>query len=450
MSSIGYVSSPALTGSLPQVVRKIGKYRLVRELGKGATSVVYLAEDSFAGRQVAIKVVKQEALGDKEHGKRFQKLFLTEASLAGKLQHPHIVAIYDAEASDEASYIVMEYVPGGTLEPYCRVENLLPVPRIIELVFKCSKALDFAHRHGIIHRDIKPANILLSGESDIKLSDFGAALSLVSETTQVTGVGSPAYMSPEQVRDHQLSHQTDIFSLGVVMYQLLTGKLPFKATNNFSMVYQIINVDPPPPSMHRPEIPSAVDVIVKKALQKNLERRYQTWQEFSADLASAFHDLQNLPEVVPDAEKFSTLRSLAFFKGFTDVDLWQVVRISTWSRHPAGTPVIREGDVGKSFFILASGEVRVTKDDKLLNVLRAGECFGEMSYLGTKDFTRTATVTAAKDITLIEVADDALAESTESCRSRFNAAFLELLVGRLQAANIRVSQLLLDRSLGLR
>jgi serine/threonine protein kinase len=431
-------------------MKKIGKYEIIKELGKGATSAVYLANDPFAGRQVAVKLVEAEALGDKEHGRRFQKLFLTEASLAGKLQHPHIVSIFDAEADDEGSYIVMEYVEGGTLEQYCRVDNLLPVPRTIEIVFKCGKALDFAHRYGIIHRDIKPANILIGEGSDIKISDFGAAISLASETTQVTGVGSPAYMSPEQVRDQSLNHQTDIFSLGVVMYQLLTGRLPFKATNNFSMVYQIINVDPPPPSMHRPEIPSAVDVIVKKALQKNLEKRYQSWAEFSADLASTFADLQNIAEVVPETEKFNTLRALSFFRDFGDVDLWQVVRISTWSRHPAGTPVIREGEDGKSFFILASGEVEVTKSERLLNVLKAGECFGEMSYLGTKDFHRSATVTAQNDITLIEVADEALAQSTESCRNRFNAAFLQLLVDRLQSANIRVSQLLLDRNVGLR
>jgi len=431
-------------------MQKIGKYEILRELGKGATSEVYLANDPFAARQVAVKVVKQEALVDKEHGKRFQKLFLTEASLAGKLQHPHIVAIYDAEANDDGSYIVMEYVEGGTLEPFCRVDGLLPVARIIEIVFKCSKALDFAHRHGIIHRDIKPANILMTGGSDIKISDFGAALSLASETTQVTGVGSPAYMSPEQVRDQQLSHQTDIFSLGVVLYQLLTGRLPFKATNNFSMVYQIINVDPPPPSMHRPDIPAAVDVITKKSLQKSLDKRYQSWAEFSADLASTFVDLQNTTEVVPETEKFNTLRGLAFFRNFSDVDLWQVVRISTWSRHPAGTTVIRQGDAGKSFFILASGEVRVTKSEKLLNVLKAGECFGEMSYLGTKDFQRTATVVAVDDITMIEIADEALSQSTESCRNRFNAAFLDLLVARLESANIRVSQLLMDRNVGVR
>ena len=429
-------------------MQKIGKYEIVKEIGKGATSVVYLANDPFAGRQVAIKLVRQEALIDKEHGRRFQKLFLTEASLAGKLEHPHIVSIFDAEASDTGSYIVMEYIDGGTLEHFCRMENLLPIPRIIEIIFKCSKALDFAHRHGIIHRDIKPANILATEGTDIKISDFGAALLLASETTQVTGVGSPAYMSPEQVRDQQLTHQTDIFSLGVVMYQLLGGKLPFKATNNFSMVYQIINVDPPPPSMHRPEIPSAVDVIVKRAMQKNPDRRYQTWYEFSADLASVFVDLQYLPELVPETEKFNTLRDLAFFAAFSDVDLWQVVRISTWSRHPAGATLIREGDAGRSFFILAAGQVRVTKSGRLLNVLNTGECFGEMSYLGTSDTHRSATIIALTDITLIEIVDEALEQSTESCRSRFNAAFLALLVSRLESANIRVSRLLVDGSLG--
>ena len=429
-------------------MQKIGKYEIVKEIGKGATSVVYLANDPFAGRQVAIKLVRQEALIDKEHGRRFQKLFLTEASLAGKLEHPHIVSIFDAEASDTGSYIVMEYIDGGTLEHFCRVENLLPIPRIIEIIFKCSKALDFAHRHGIIHRDIKPANILATEGSDIKISDFGAALSLASETTQVTGVGSPAYMSPEQVRDHDLTHQTDIFSLGVVMYQLLGGKLPFKATNNFSMVYQIINVDPPPPSVHRPEIPPAVDLIVKRAMQKNPERRYQTWHEFSADLASVFVDLRYLPELVPETEKFNTLRDLALFAAFSDVDLWQVVRISTWSRHPAGATLIREGDAGRSFFILAAGQVRVTKSGRLLNVLNTGECFGEMSYLGTSDTHRSATVIALTDITLIEIVDEALEQSTESCRSRFNAAFLALLVSRLESANIRVSRLLVDGNLG--
>jgi serine/threonine protein kinase len=421
---------------------KIGKYQVVKELGKGATSAVYLAHDPFANRKVALKVVQRDVLGDREHGKRFRKLFLTEASLVGKLSHPHIVAIYDAVADEEGSYIVMEYVEGGTLEQHTKIDNLLPINKVIEIVFKCCKALDYAHRHGVIHRDIKPANILLSKDTDIKISDFGAALTVASETTQVTGIGSPAYMSPEQVQEHQLTHQTDIFSLGVVMYQMLTGSLPFKATNNYSMVFQIINVDPPPPSIFRPEVPASVDHIVKKALQKRLENRYQTWDELAQDLVRVFNNLQTPEQVVPDTEKFNTLRRLEFFRGFTDVDLWQVLHIANWNRVAAGTTLIREGETGTAFYVLAAGEVRVTKSEKLLDVLKAGECFGEMAYLGRRQFKRSASVHASSEITVIEIKADALNAATESCRHQFTAAFLELLVARLENADVRLSELL--------
>ena len=428
---------------------KIGKYQIIKELGRGATSAVYLANDAFAGRQVAIKLVRADALGDKEHGRRFHKLFLVEASLAGKLSHPHLVAIYDAVSDEDGSYIVMEYVAGGTLEPHTLPAKLLAINTIVEIIFKCCKALDYAHRHGIIHRDIKPANILLTDDTDIKISDFGAALSVTSETTQVSGIGSPAYMSPEQLQEITLSHQTDIFSLGVVMYQLLTGSLPFKSTNNYSMVYQIINVDPPPASLLRPDTPNAVDAIVKRALEKDIAKRFQTWEEFAQALADTFNNLQKSEEIVPETEKFSVLRNLEFFTTFQDVDLWQVLRISSWVRHAAGSPVIKEGEVGTGFYVLATGEVKITKQDKLLNILRAGECFGEMAYLGKRAFQRTADVTAVNDITVIEISAQALAQATEGCKHAFNAAFLQLLVGRLEAANTRLSQLLLDRNISL-
>ena len=428
---------------------KIGKYQIIKELGRGATSAVYLANDAFAGRQVAIKLVRADALGDKEHGRRFHKLFLVEASLAGKLSHPHLVAIYDAVSDEDGSYIVMEYVAGGTLEPHTLPAKLLAINTIVEIIFKCCKALDYAHRHGIIHRDIKPANILLTDDTDIKISDFGAALSVTSETTQVSGIGSPAYMSPEQLQEITLSHQTDIFSLGVVMYQLLTGSLPFKSTNNYSMVYQIINVDPPPASLLRPDTPNAVDAIVKRALEKDIAKRFQTWEEFAQALADTFNNLQKSEEIVPETEKFSVLRNLEFFTTFQDVDLWQVLRISSWVRHAAGSPVIKEGEVGTGFYVLATGEVKITKQDKLLNILRAGECFGEMAYLGNRAFERTASVTAVNDITVIEISAQALAQATEGCKHAFNAAFLQLLVGRLEAANTRLSQLLLDRNISL-
>jgi eukaryotic-like serine/threonine-protein kinase len=190
---------------------QIGKYPVVRKLGEGATSEVYLCSDPFNLREVAVKVAFPESFQDPARGKAYRKLFLTEAKLAGKLQHPHICQVYDAVADEKLHYLVMEYVDGGTLEKYCTPDALLPVERAVEVVFKCTRALDFAHKLGVTHRDIKPANILHTGETDVKISDFGAALIASGETTQVAGVGSPAFMSPEQVKDHPLDHRTDIY-----------------------------------------------------------------------------------------------------------------------------------------------------------------------------------------------------------------------------------------------
>jgi serine/threonine protein kinase len=432
------------------MIKKIGKYEIIRELGKGATSIVYEALDPFVNRHVAMKVVFAEALGDKEHGKRYRKLFLTEASLAGKLSHPHIVSIYDAVADDEASYIVMEYVDGSTLEQYSRPERLLPINKVIEIVFKCTKALDYAAKQGVIHRDIKPANIMLSGgENDIKITDFGAAQTSATETTQITGIGSPAYMSPEQVKEQPLTHQTDIFSLGVVLYQMLTGRLPFLANNNYTMIYQILNATAPRPSDARPEVPPQLDAIVLRALQKNTAERYQSWEAFSRDLVAVFGNLQKPEKNIPDSEKFNVLRQITFFKNFADVELWEVLRITTWHKFPPAHALIKEGDIGRSFFTIAAGEVKVTKQDKLLNVLRAGDCFGEMAYLGKKQFQRTASVVSSTDVTVIEIKSDALAQASELVRHHFNGAFLEILVDRLSMANTRLSQLLADKNISV-
>ena len=234
---------------------KIGKYPISREIGRGATSVVYLGRDPFANREVAIKLVRDQSPADTDLRRRFHKVFLNEAALVGKLFHPHILAIYDAVSEPDLSYIVMEYVEGRTLEHYCDIANLLPVSKVVEIVFKCSLALAFAQRHGVIHCDIKPANILISGETDIKISDFGAALYDAAEHTHLKGVGSPAYMSPEQVQDKELDFHTDIYSLGALMYQMLTGKLPFRASSKASLLYQVVNIPPVPPSTFRRDIP---------------------------------------------------------------------------------------------------------------------------------------------------------------------------------------------------
>ncbi|MBY0270575.1 MAG: protein kinase [Burkholderiales bacterium] len=446
------MSNDTVTDTVPQPAetRRVGKYEIIKELGRGATSVVYKAYDPFQDREVAVKVVFPEALGDQEYGQRYRKLFVTEASLAGKLSHPHIVAIYDAVAEEEASYIVMEYVDGTTLEPYARVDHLLPLSRVLEIIYKCARALDYAAREGVIHRDIKPANILLAGETDIKVSDFGAALNAASDSTQITGIGSPAYMSPEQVREQQLTYQTDIFSLGVVFYQLLTGRLPFLGNNNYSIIYQIINVEPAPPSRFRNEVTPQIDAIVLRMLKKNTADRYQTWGDLAGDLVDVLGGSRaKARDGMPEAEKFDTLRKLEFFRNFTDVELWEVLRLAKWHRLPLDSVLIQEGDIGSSFFILAGGEVQVRKQGRLLTVLKSGECFGEMAYLGKQKFQRSASVVATTEIVVIEIRAETLPQSSELCRHHFNGAFLELLVDRLGMANLRLSQLLAEKNISV-
>jgi len=421
--------------------QRIGKYPVLRELGRGATSVVYLCNDPFYSRNVAVKVVMAEAFRESERAKLYRKLFITEASLAGKLQHPHICQIYDAVADDKLHYIVMEYVDGGTLDRHGDAQQLLPIDRVVEIIFKCTRALEFAHKMGITHRDLKPANILFAGETDVKVTDFGAALIASGEVTQVSAIGSPAYMSPEQVKEHALNHQTDIYSLGVVMYQLLAGRLPFQATNNFSLIYQIANTEPQPPSAYRPQIPAALDEIVKRAMAKDLARRYQAWEDFSLDLAEVFRNegLGGRSQKFADSDKFESLRKLPFFANFTDAELWEVARISNWRVAAAGELLMKEGEQGNFFCILADGEVRVSRKGKLLNILHAGECFGEMAYLSKDEHLRGADVTVMTESKIISVPTQKLAQASDACRHKFDRAFMEILVERLTMANARLS-----------
>ncbi len=424
-------------------MEKIGKYQTLRILGEGATATVYLAHDPFARRDVAIKAVDSNAFSEGDHGKLARKLFVTEASLAGKLVHPHIVQIHDAVADVDPSYIVMEYVAGGTLEPFCKADNLLALADIVEIIFKCSRALDFAYRLGVIHRDLKPANILREGNTgtNIKISDFGAAITTSSDQTAIAGIGSPAYMSPEQIQDWPLDQRTDIFSLGVVMFQLLTGQLPFQGSNNVSITHQILTGEPPLPSALRSGIPPIIDRVVMKALQKSREERYADWDAFSFDLAEAFRS-EHLAETraqIADTEKFNTLRSLSFFRDFSDVQLWEVLRFSEWRRVSQGDVLMREGTPGETFCILASGEVRVTKNQKLLNILSAGECFGEMAYLAEEAALRGADVAALGEATVITIPTAALRRASDACRHSFDRAFLRILVERLSLANTRLT-----------
>jgi hypothetical protein len=247
-------------------------------------------------------------------------------------------------------------------------------------------------------------------------------------------------MSPEQVRMESLNQQTDIYSLGVVMYRLLTGRLPFEVSTQAALTYAILNTVPIPPRTLRPDLPPLLDEIVMKALRKDPAERYKSWLDFGKDLSEAFVNLRLAGASVSDSEKFAKLRNMEFFQDFGDVALWEVVHISSWKDIPADTVIIREGEQGDGFYLLLEGEVGVTLLGKPLNTIKPGGCFGEILYFTGTSGRRTTTIVTAEPITVIEIKATALRAATDSCQVGFNKAFMRVLVDRLSAANLKLAK----------
>src|SRR3954454_19536250 len=260
---------------------RIGKYVVIKEVGRGSTGIVYLSHDAYYGRDVAIKVYNMDTDQTDERAKISRKMFLSEAHMVGMLQHPHIMPIYDAGEENGRYYIVTEHVHGArTLAAYCRPDNLLRIDDTVEIIYKCAKALHYAHSRGVIHRDIKPSNIMLTQDSDVRIIDFGIALVSDSDISRIEGIaGSPSYMSPEQVQSLDLTNRSDLYSLGAVMYELLTGSRPFRAGNLSKLLHQIVYATAQPIHTLRKDIPEFLENAIAKSLQKEPEKRYRNGLE---------------------------------------------------------------------------------------------------------------------------------------------------------------------------
>jgi serine/threonine protein kinase len=274
------------------------RYEIVSTIGVGATSRVDKAHDTLIDRTVALKTFGH-GFGSEE----LQKQFLREAQILGRLSHPNIVSIYDLGTNDDGSaYLVTEYVPGRTLESIIASQGLLPLSRIGVWAGDLANALNRAHRAGIIHGDVKPANILVTDEGHIKLGDFGIA----RFATQLSGtgrlIGTPAYLSPEQIKGEPQDHRSDIFSLGIILYQLATGVRPFDGTSVTAVCAQIVANEPPPPSHHNPELSKEFDRVVMRCLAKNPEARYASGESLAASL---YPFARSKPEVAPNRFDFA-------------------------------------------------------------------------------------------------------------------------------------------------
>lgn len=422
------------------------RYEIRSELGRGATGTVYLAQDTFAQREVALKVAHASVFNDDPAQALVRKAWLNEVHLAGSLHHPYIVEIYDAGFGDNSAYLAMEYLAHGTLEPYTKADTLKPVSEVLEIAYKCASALNYAGRSGIIHRDIKPANLQYVGPGEAKVCDFGAAYwsSSNNEATQVMDIGSLAYMAPELFRQW-VTPQADIYALGVVLHQLLAGQRPFDAPDQASLMYKILNGEREPLTSFRHDLPTNLNALLDKMLARSLEDRFANWPSVLSALSSHITATLRMKPAAnrrpAEAELYDQLRKLPLLASLNDAQLWELLRISRWRKIKAGTVLMREGDDALSCYLLLKGEATVTQKGQLIALLNPGTLFGELAFAEETPAPRAATLTATCDGIIGKWPNARLNTASTGLQSEMLKIFFRLSTERLKQADERYLRL---------
>ena len=392
--------------------------------------VVCLAHDPFIGRPVAVKTNLKSPPRDATRREEFFETFFREAHASGKLAHPNIVSVYDATVEDDRWYLVLEYVDGRSLRQFMQSKKSLPLKTVINLMFQCAKGLDYAHKKGVVHRDIKPANIMVTKKGVAKLTDFGiAALAGFEQEDQRKAAMTIDYASPEQLARKELNHQTDIFSLGVVMYELLTGAKPFQADTDVGTFYKVTHDPPEPMKKHRPDLPDELEAIVLQMLEKKLDQRYQSALEVAHALGNYFDHLKSVQKSMGTEEKTHSLQRLDFFRDFSPRELSEISDASQWVDYKDKDIILAEGEAQNSFYIIIAGQVRISKQDQSLAILDTGQCLGEMAYMG--EMTRTANAEAIGHVILMRVEPSFVEKTSLHTQLRFCKAFSKTVIQRL-------------------
>jgi len=400
----------------------VGRYDIKRKLGEGGAGIVYLGWDRHIKRDVAIKMSRPGS------DKALERFFM-EAQSAGRLNHPNIVSIYDADMFKDFCYLTLECVDGPTLKKFCQKDGLLPVSRVVEIISSACYALDYAHKQGVIHKDIKPSNIMLDKSGVPKITDFGIA-QMAGKTAEMGLMGTPSYMSPEQAQDDEVvGRETDIFSLGCVLYEMLTGVRAFSGSNHFTIMYKTINSDPVSILSIRPDLPEILDQIVKKALAKDIKERYQSCMAFADDLRVALRGLNGavLSEKIKDVIDY--VHNVPFFNNFEKDQIKELVTAKNIVKVSKGKIVVAEGEISDTFYIVLSGKLTIKKGAEDIALIEDGECFGEMAYIAGQ--ARFATVLAETDCILMEITPDLVEGLPKSIQFLFFKNFAMTLVRRL-------------------
>jgi tRNA A-37 threonylcarbamoyl transferase component Bud32 len=425
---------------MAELALQVGKYDVQKLLGKGSTGTVYHAKDTFTGRDVALKTLEPEVFRDPQFGAVHRTQFLNEASLAGKLRHPHIVAILDAVVGEDSGHIAMELVLGGDLSRHAKPGTLLAPADVLQIGFKCCGAMDYAHREqGIVHRDLKPANIMITRGTDIKVADFGAAFLKKGQAAHTAAMGSPYYMAPEQLQGHEPTIHSDMYSLGVVLYELLTGRKPFLAESLEALTDKITQTQPPAPSELAPGLPPEVDALVLRAMKKEPAHRYATWAQFGVEISRVIGVVMPA-SAVPDSEKYLAISKVEMLQLLSDAEFWELAGAATWARVAKGSTIVREDEPGRSFYFLAKGQAKVTKQGRLLNMIHEGECFGEMAFIRGGEEPREATVEATGEAVLAEFQPDVVEKLSHAAQLHLTRALVRNAVERLALANTRLAR----------
>jgi len=428
----------ATAARLPEdVPTRLGKYEIRGELGRGSCGIVYRGYDPFVQRNVAIKVADSGA-GLHAESTAPHRNFFAEARAAGMLQHPHIVSLFDAGVEGRFNYLVMEYVDGDTLLPLCNKKGpRAPLEQVIDIAFKCSKALDYSHDKGVLHRDIKPSNIMLTRNGVPKIMDFSIAEINTEAVDDGSIVGSPLYMSPEQVLRQQITGHSDLYSLGAVMYHLLAGEPPFTAREVPKLFDAIVNKTPKRLDDIRPEIPTVLADVVARLLEKSPVDRFPSGKRLSAALSQLFDRLRLTENQISRREHGDTLRRLHFFDSFSDAEIDEVLNASTMCTFDQGDTIVAEGEMDTAFFIIVLGQAEVRKGERHLQSFNKGDCFGEIGMLSA--LKRTTSVVAGSKVLALKVHDTLLEQASMHCQLRFYKTFTETLIYRLSLASVKLS-----------
>lgn len=434
----------------------LGRYRLLDSLGRGSMGVVYKALDTALDRVVAVKTISAgesfDALGERDA----IEIFVREAKIAGRLAHPNITAIYDIGHDQGAPFFVMEYVKGVTLEEIIKARHPLPLLERLRVLASAGRTLAFAHQRGVIHRDIKPGNIMIVEGREPKIMDFGVAKldtgPLMDQMENGRILGTPHYMSPEQIRGEPVDHKTDIYSLGVTAFELLTGRRPFEGASLRELFAAILRDPPPPLPSVDSSLPAELDRVLTHALAKRREQRYPSASQFAdaLDLYLSRLEMAESPAsgILGD-EKLRVVRALrknyTFFSTFEDEEIVELFKLASREDHPDGEVIFSEGAPGNKMYVIIDGQVKIVQKgagggEHEISVLREGELFGEMAVIDNSP--RSATARAIGRVRLVAINEVALRVTRPELCVKLFKSLASILAEKVRRADRRIQEVM--------